>query len=78
MNIIFVPYSNEDFFNKYFVRKVEVTKWLREIIGPGGINQDNELLCNNEWKWAFDIELYGEYYYFKNPKDAMLFKLTWT
>ncbi len=77
MIVIFVPFSNSEFFNKYFIRSWEATKWLLDIIGPGDLNQDNELLYNNEWKWAFDIGMQGEYYYFRHPTDAILFKMTW-
>lgn len=49
----------------------EMNAWLRENVGPGG------WLAPPECKWKVEGAFGHHTYYFKDPKDAMMFTLRW-
>jgi len=46
----------------------EMINWCEQTFGPGG----------RKWRWRFGWIKQDSTFYFKNPKDAMMFVLRWS
>jgi len=80
---LFLPYHDERLFGQNFCdpNGKEIRQWLIDRLGPIDYKRSA-----GTWRWTIKYErsimegdglTFGAFACFRDPKDAMLFKLTW-
>lgn len=80
---LFMPYHSERIFGKDFCDRdgEEVRQWMIDHFGPIDYSKSA-----GTWRWTIKHEraiedgsglTFGDFACFRNPRDAILFKLTW-
>lgn len=80
---LFLPYHSERIFGENFSDREgkQIRQWLVDRLGPIDYSKSA-----GKWRWTLKHErsiidgdglTFGDIACFRDPKDAMLFKLTW-
>lgn len=60
--------------DQYHLQNTMIT-WCEENLGPGGWASYTAIGVRN---WAVESAFGNTFFYFRDPKDAMMFKLRWS